>query len=428
MKDVYRLFCPSCRAEQDAQVTRCASCDGLLGVALTRALAPGEGHPFGGVPGLGAMWLSNPVLPIANADAIVSLGEGGTPCTRAAHLGADADVAVWFKNEAANPTGSFKDRQVSVGISHALDAAGGAGAQHAVSRQERGDAQFYVVSSGNVAAAAAAYSARAGAECWVIAAAWASAAKLRQVQLCGAHVVRVEGDSAEQLFRLAEEAAAESGWHSLSTAARSDPFNIVGARTIAGEIVEQMPAPDWVVAPVGGGGLLGSIWQGFQDAARLRQELKLPRFAAVQAAGCAPFVRAVEREWSAEQACANPWQDAHTIAGGLADDIPFDAHVALPAVRESGGLAVAVSEEDITHAQRLLAEREGLFIEPSGVVSVAGMLELITDGRIARGDTVCCLLTGSGLKDLASIADLPEPPVIGAELTQLRGLVTSTAE
>jgi len=425
MDELYRLFCPACRVEQAAEAQRCCACGGCLGVALSRVLAPGEGHPFADVAGLGAMWRHNPVLPIAKPDSIVSLGEGGTPCIQATHLGAEAGVSVWLKNEAANPTGSFKDRQVSVGISHARDMGEpdtpeacppsvwrGGGATH-----------FYVVSSGNVAAAAAAYSARAGATCWVIAPASAPVEKLLQAQLCGARVVRVESASAEQLFRLAEEIAAELGWHSLSTAARANPFNVVGARTIAAEILEQMPPPDWVIAPVGGGGLVGSLWQGFQDAQRLRPELRLPRLAAVQAAGCAPLVRAVEQGWSATEALANPWPQVSTIAGGLADDIPFDAHLAVPAIRESEGVALAVSDDEIRSAQRLLGEREGLFIEPSGVVSAAGLLKMIAQGRISAGETVCCLLTGSGLKDPASVGDMPAPPAVPPDMESLRDFV-----
>ena len=451
MAEPYRLYCPSCRSEQEPRAQRCASCGGLLGVALTRVVAAGEPHPFADLPGLGAMWRSNPALPIANPDAIVSLGEGGTPCIRAAHLGSHQRVEVWLKNEAANPTGSFKDRQVSVGISHARDgvaqvenpsagsgqvlrrreaagtqprAAPSAGSGQVVPHDRRATStQFYVVSSGTVAAAAAAYCARAGATCWVITPAWAPAGKLLQIQLCGARVVRVEGASAEQMFRLAEEAAAEFGWRPLSTAARSDPFNIVGARTIAGEILDQMPPPDWVIAPVGGGGLLGSLWQGLNDTARLRPELRLPRLVAVQPAGCAPFVRAVERGLSSAEALSNPWENVQTIAGGLADDVPFDAHLALPAIRESDGVALAVSDDEIRHAQRLLAKQEGLFIEPSGAVTIAGLLRVVDDGRISAGETACCLLTGSGLKDPGSVGDMPPLPVIAAEMGQLRRVV-----
>jgi len=376
---------------------------------LTETIAAGREHPFAGVPG--AMWQADPVLPISDPGSIVSLGEGGTPCVRASRLGAAQGAAVWLKHEAANPTGSFKDRQVSVGISHA---------------RECGQSEFYVVSSGNVAAAAAAYSARAGARCWVITPATAPAAKLAQVQLCGARVVRVSGATAGQLFDLAEAAAGRFGWHPLSTAARSDPFNIVGARTIAGELLAQVPeALDWVIAPVGGGGLLGSLWQGFQEAAALRPGMPLPRLVGVQPSGCAPFVRAVAQGQTAAQALADPWQQVDTIAGGLADDIPFDAHVALPAVRESRGTALAVSDDEIRAAQRLLAESEGLFIEPSAAVSIAGLRRLLDDGTITRGQTVACLLTGSGLKDVGSLR-LPEPPApIAPTLEELARAVES---
>jgi len=417
MNGTYRVFCPACRGEQEPQALRCAACGGLLAVGLSRALMPGEPHPFADVPGIGPMWRANPVLPISDPHSIVSLGEGGTPCIPAAHLGSGNHVFVWLKNEAANPTGSFKDRQVSVGISHAreLRQAGAGGGACAT--------QFCVVSSGNVAAAAGAYCARAGATCWVIAPAWAPAGKLLQIELCGARVVRVEGASAQELFRLAEEAAMEFGWHPLSTAARSNPFNIVGARTIAGEILEQMPPPDWVIVPVGGGGLLGSLWQGFHDASLLRWGLRWPRLVGVQPEGCAPFVRAVEREATAAEALSNPWPEVRTIAGGLADDIPFDAHIALPAIRESGGTAVAVSDDEIRHAQRVLAQQEGLFIEPSGAVTVAGLLRLMAEERIAAGETVCCLLTGSGLKDPGSVGRMPKPAVIPPEIERLRRVV-----
>jgi threonine synthase len=441
MHETYRLFCPGCGADQRPDAARCAACGGLLAVELTRLAGPGERHPFSGIPGLGAMWRSNPVLPIGDPACIVSLGEGGTPCVPAAHLGSEAGLSVWLKNEAANPTGSFKDRQVSMGISHALDTrskseTGATSAEVAMSAStSRGQEtarpaammQFYVVSSGNVAAAAAAYSAPARVKCWVIAPATAPAGKLLQVQLCGARVIRIRSSSQEQLFRLAEQAARELGWYPLSTAARSSPFNIVGARTIAGEIVEQMPPPDWVIAPVGGGGLLGSLWQGFKEAARLRSGMRMPRLAAVQPAGCAPFVEAVERGLSAPEALVRPWSQVSTIAGGLADDIPFDAHVALPAIRESDGTAVAVTDDEIRTAQRLLAQCEGLFIEPSGAVSVAGLLRLIDDRTIAARQTVCCLLTGSGLKDPASVGAVPEPPTIAADIEQLRAIAAGMA-
>ena len=455
MEKPYRLFCPACGVEQETHALRCSGCGGLLGVELLRVVAPSERHPFAGAPGIGAMWLANPVLPVVDADSIVSLGEGGTPCLPAAHIGRAEGIAVWLKNETANPTGSFKDRQVSVGISHALEVARSGGGdrdpgrgpgstqpralrfrselalslpkgQAAVPHGGRATGpEFYVVSSGNVAAAAAAYCARAGASCWVIAPASAPTGKLLQIQLCGAGVMRVRSGSARQLFELAEEAAGEFGWHSLSTAARANPFNVVGARTIAGEILSQMPAPDWVIAPVGGGGLLGSVWQGFKEAARVAAGVRRPRMAGVQAAGCAPFVQAVQQRRSAAEALANPWPNARTIAGGLADDIPFDAHLALPAISESEGLAVAVTDDEIREAQRLLARQEGLFIEPSGAVSAAGLLKLVRDGQVSRGKTACCLLTGSGLKDPASVGELPEPPVIGPDIEELRRVVNT---
>jgi threonine synthase len=344
-----------------------------------------------------SMWQYGPLLPVVDAGARTTLGEGATPLIAAAHLPAQFDVReVLLKNEAGNPTGSFKDRQIAVGISHA---------------RELGLDTVAVVSSGNVACAASAYAARAGMRAIVFTHSHAALSKVKQAMAYGARVLRVDSPSAAGVFELCREACRRFGWYHLSTAGMYEPFNVEGAKTIAYEIYQQTGGdlPDWIVAPVGGGGLLGALWRGFLDLRRLGLIQHIPRLAGVQAAGCAPLVEAIRDHTSFLDTLRRPWPDPHTVAGGIADDILFDGHTVLPAIRETHGVAVAVTDEQILDAELLLARHEGLLAEPSSAVVVAALASL-PDRAGAR---VCCVITGSGIKDLDVLQDrLPVAAVI----------------
>jgi threonine synthase len=191
---------------------------------------------------------------------------------------------------------------------------------------------------------------------------------------------------------------------------------VEGAKTVAYELFDQAGGnlPEVIFVPVGGGGLLGGLYRGFCDLVALGLIEKSPRLVGVQAEGCAPLVRAIAEGLDADRIMAEPWKNPKTIAGGIADDILFDAHRALPAVRESKGIAVAVTDGDIMDAVSLLASREGIFAEPSGAVSLAGLLRYIKeeDGKEGDGrmcDNACCLITGSGLKDMDAARRISGP-------------------
>ncbi len=336
------------------------------------------------------LWRYLDLLPIRDRDSIASLGEGGTKLIDSPRLAQRLGIEnLYLKNETTNPTGSFKDRQVSVGISHAV---------------EIGADTVAVVSSGNVAASSAAYAARAGLRCFVFVPEQAPEEKLVQVRMCGATARRMSTTSATQMFEEVIEMCLENGWYHLSTAGIYNPFNVEGAKTIAYELFVQCRdgLPDWIVCPVGGGGLLGAVWRGFRDLVDLGLLGSIPRLVGVQAAGCAPLVRAIETGETPEQTVANRWPDPKTVATGIADDIVFDAHTAIPAIRETGGRAVAVSDEEILEAERLIAVTEGIFCEPTGSVGVAGLKRLLEGGELKGTERVCCLLTGGGMKDVAS--------------------------
>lgn len=355
------------------------------------------------------MWHYARMLPIVDPGHIVSLGEGATPLTGAPRLAAHHGLGqVLCKYEGANPTGSFKDRQISVAVSHA---------------REAGADTIAVVSSGNVACATAAYAARAGMRAVCLMHGMAGGWKTKQAAAYGASVLRVETPSAAAVFDLCIAACNEFGWYHGSTAGMYEPFNVEGAKTIAYELYQQTGGdlPDWIVVPVGGGGLLGGIWRGFLDLQRLRLVDRIPRLAGVQASGCAPVKQAIEQGWSFEQSLEHPWPDPKTIAGGIADDIIFDGHTALPAIRETNGAAIAVTDEEIIAAELRLARMEGFLVEPSCAVVVAALAHLPGAGPDTR---VCCVLTGTGIKDLPVLeGHVDEPRPVAGDLEAIRNAV-----
>ena len=348
-------------------------------------------------PSLPGMWAWFDLLPILDRAKVVSLGEGNTPLLPARRLGEDLGLdTLLLKDESRNPTGSFKDRMLTVGVTRAV---------------ELGFGTVAVQSSGNVGAAAAAYAARAGLRAKILVPRTAPPEKVLQAQMYGADVFRLDHDSPAAIFDLLQWACDEFHWHLVSTAAIYNPFTLEGAKTIAYELAEQtdFDLPDWLIVPVGGGGNIGSLWRGFRDLEALGRLRRLPHLVGVQAAGCAPFVEAVRQGRTAQEALAARWPDIQTVAGAIADDVVFDAHVALPAVRESGGTAVAVTDEEILAAEASLARLEGLFVEPAAATTVAALKKLRAEGRIRRDERVACLLTGNGLKDPGSARRLVEP-------------------
>jgi threonine synthase len=371
---------------------RCERCDGPLQVTLDLAAIGHDRRKAGWLrdPTLPGLWAWFDLLPIADRGALVSLGEGNTPLLLAPRLAGSLGLdTLLLKDETRNPTGSFKDRMLAVGVSRALEL--------------RKDA-VAVQSSGNVGAAAAAYAARAGLRANVFVPRTAPEEKMLQAQMYGAQVFRIDHTSPAEIFDLLLWACREFGWYLVSTAAIYNPFTLEGAKTIAYEIAEQtaFSLPDWLIVPVGGGGTIGSLWRGFLDLRSLGLVDRLPRMVGVQAAGCAPFVEAIQRGCTPKEALARRWPQIDTIAGAIADDVVFDAHVALPAVRESGGTAVAVADEDTLAMQAALAAAEGIFVEPAGATPLAAVKTLVAEGHIRREHRVLCLLTGNGLKDLGA--------------------------
>jgi threonine synthase len=352
------------------------------------------------------MWDYFDLLPVSSREHVVSIGEGATPLVDAPNLSRHFGIGtILLKNETCNPTGSFKDRQISAGISHA---------------REIGMETVAVVSSGNVACAAAAYAARAGMRAVLFMHGLAAPGKIAQAASYGAKVICVESPSARAVFELCVEACRTFGWYHLSTSGMHEPFNVEGAKTIVYELYQQTGGdlPDWIVAPVGGGGLLGGVWRGLLDLRQLGLIDRLPRLAGVQASGCAPLKHAIESGATFLDTLRRPWPNPKTVAGGIADDILFDGHTVLPAIRTTDGAALAVDDDAILEGELLLAQCEGILCEPSAATTIASLAYL---PGIATSLRVCCLVTGAGIKDLAVLEGrVPKPTRIPASLEALR--------
>lgn len=333
-----------------------------------------------------SVWKYHEFLPVKNKRYIVTLGEGGTPLLKASNLAREMGLRnLYLKDETRNPTGSFKDRSMTVGVSKAL---------------EFGTKTVATASSGNAAASLAAYSAKAGLKCFAFVLEFASFAKIAQIRLYGADVVKVrtveEGkDPTVQMLRMAVE---KYGWYPCPSYGPFNPYQVEGPKTMSYEIIEQLnwSLPDWVIVPVGSACLLTGIWKGFTDFQKIGFIDSIPRLAAIQPAGCAPLVRAFKEGKKPFE--IKPWKRPNTIAGGLADLLPWDRDAALVALR-NGGTAEAVSDEEILKAQKLLASTEGIFAEPSGVASLAGLVRVLDEGFVGKDETVVVLITGSGLKN-----------------------------
>ncbi|TKJ29430.1 MAG: threonine synthase [Chloroflexi bacterium B3_Chlor] len=323
------------------------------------------------------LWRYWELLPVATS--AVSLGEGMTPIFRAERLGAQLGCPrLFIKEEGINPTGTFKSRGLSVAVSRA---------------KELGAEILAMPSAGNAGAALAAYGAKAGLETWVFMPAGAPESNKVQCQAHGANLVLVEG-LIDAAGRESQKEGEKRGWFDVSTL--KEPYRVEGKKTMGFEIAEQLSwrLPEVIIYPTGGGtGLIG-MWKGFDELERLGWiGTERPRMIAVQSTACAPIVRAFEEGATR----AEPWAAAHTIAPGLNVPAPFADYLILRVIRESGGVAVSVSDQEILSSIRDLARDEGIFACPEGAATLAGLRTLLAARIISGSESVLLLNTGSGL-------------------------------
>ena len=391
--------CTECGTEHPlSRIYRCERCNAPLDIKYDYAKISRIAYdPTRGSRAEG-MWVHRDLLPVA-PEFIVSLGEGRTPLLRCARLAERLGLpSLWVKDETRQPTGSFKDRPLSVAVSKA---------------KELGAKTVVTASSGNAAAAMSAYAARAGLRAVVLAAADTPPGKLLQMKATGATVVRVTG-SVSNSIEMARAATKAFGWYNVTTTFEN-PYSVEGDKTVAYEIAADLDwrAPDWILVPTGAGPLPAGIWKGFSEMQQLTLVATRPRLGLVQAAGCAPIAAA----FRSGKGSVEPWPAPQTVASGIKDPLvgySEDGTYALKIVRKSGGAAVAVSDEEILRVTRLMSETEGLYAEPTAGAAAAGAAALRRNGMIGADEQVVVVSTGHGLKqpfvevrELDSLAEIP---------------------
>ena len=331
----------------------------------------------GGVP---SMWRYLELLPVEDPSRVVTLGEGFTPLLPVPRLAGEIGVAeLWVKDDGLNPTGTFKSRGAACGMTAAV---------------ERGISEVALPTAGNAGGAWAAYGAAAGVTVHVAMPSDAPEINRLECELYGADVTLVDGLISDA-GRALQERIDRYGWFDVSTL--REPYRIEGKKTLGLEIAEQLgwSMPDVIVYPAGGGvGLIG-IWRALHQLRGLRWIGEPPpRLVVVQAEGCAPLVKAF-REGATE---SEPWPDARTLAHGLRVPKAFGDFLVLLALRETGGTAVAVSDEAILSAMRRMAREAGVLAAPEGAATLAGLERLRESGDVSATDRVVLVNTGSALK------------------------------
>lgn len=340
-----------------------------------------------------SVWRYRDFMPIHETANVVTLNEGGTGLHRSQHLGEELELKeVYVKNEGENPTGSFKDRGMTVGVTKAVEL----GARHVI-----------CASTGNTSASLAAYAARAGLKCTVLIPSGKIAyGKLAQAMIHGAKVLQVKGNfdqSLEFVFKLAEKHKSIYLLNSIN------PFRIEGQKSLGYEICEQLnyDAPDRIIIPVGNAGNISAVWKGLTEFHKLGFIKKLPKMTGIQATGSAPIAQAIKN--NSEKIV--PVEYPETVATAIRIGAPVSWKKAINAIRESHGTAETVTDEEILNAQKMLARIEGIFVEPASASSIAGLKKLIESGVIGKDEKVVCITTGHGLKDPDTAIKQCEKPV-----------------
>lgn len=406
MTTLTHLECSLCGARHEAgHAWNLCSCGGplLARYDLEAARRSWSREWLAGAPA--SMWRYAPVLPLSDPASMVTLGEGWTPMVRArryeAALGAEG---VWIKDEGLNPTASFKARGLACCISMC---------------KELGIRRVAIGSAGNAAGAAAAYCAAAGIEARIFMPRDVPQANFIECHSCGAEVTLVEGLISD-CGRLVAEGAARGEWFEINTL--REPYRVEGKKTMGYEVAEQMQwkLPDAIFYPTGGGvGLIG-MWKAFDEMEALGWiGPERPKMISVQAAGCAPVVKAFEDG----KERAEFWQNASTISAGLRVPKPLGDFLILRAVRASGGTCVAVEDREALQAGARLGRLEGIFPSPEGAACFAALEKLLQTGFLRRTDRVVIFNTGSGLKYLEAYSAL-FPRIESGVTDKLGGLIT----
>lgn len=401
MKNVTCARCTECGREYEARpdITTCA-CGGILDIEydygyIKSVLSPADLEACRDY----SMWRYRPFLPVEPGSAPTPLRVGWSPLYRTDALAKVLGLrALYVKDDGQNPTASLKDRASAMAVVKALEA---------------GADTIACSSTGNAASSLAGNAAAAGLRTYIFVPARAPKGKVAQLMIFGSTVIAVDG-SYEDTFALSKAAIAKWGWYDRNAAV--NPYLSEGKKTVTLEIMEQLhwQVPDYIALSVGDGCTIAGAWKGLKDLYAACFIDRLPKLLSVQAEGCCPLNRAIQT--------GEPWRpmEENTLADSIAVGVPRNAGKALAAIRESGGVAVNVSDEEILAAMRLLGRTCGVFGEPAGVTGTAGVKKALDTGLISPDSTVVSVVTGNGLKDAASaLKAAGEPMLVKPEMDAL---------
>lgn len=393
MENVISAVCVSCGAEHEAipQITTCKKCGGILDIKYNYDYIKKQVSPsvFSDRRD-NTMWRYREFLPIAGNSKVPKLRVGWSPFYEATHLAQELGIAkLYIKDDGINPTASLKDRASAMAV---------------VKAEEAGADTIACSSTGNAASSLAGNAATAGFTTYIFVPERAPKGKVSQLMMFGANVISVKG-SYEDTFRLSAEAIDRWGWYNRNAAI--NPYLMEGKKTVALEIAEQLnwKMTDYVAVSVGDGCTIGGVWKGFKDLYAVGLIDRLPRLISVQAEGCCPLNRAIAegKDWY-------PMEE-NTIADSIAVGVPRNPDKALHAIRESHGVVVNVSDEEILSAMKQLGATSGVFAEPAGATGTAGIKKAVEQGLISKNASVVSIVTGNGLKDTANAIKATGAPI-----------------
>jgi len=403
----FEMKCIECGKAHDMSrpAYACAACGNLLEIKLDDRESKERLQKSGFKSRPLSVWKYRELIPVDPKTEPVSISEGGTPLVRCSRLGADYGIkSLYIKFDGTNPTGSFKDRGMTVGITKA---------------KELGMKTVTCASTGNTSASLAAYAGRAGLKCVVlIPEGKVALGKLAQAMMHGALVVSVRGNF-DQALELVMKSSVELGMYVLNSV---NPFRIEGQKTAAFEVCDQLGGkpPEHLYIPVGNGGNSAAYWKGFAEYESLGLTNAHPIIRGIQAEGAAP----VAKMFATGASELVPVQKPDTVATAIRIGNPANWKKTVRALKESGGGARTVSDKDILEAQKVMAKREGIFAEPAGAAAFAGLLRDLEEGIVDKSASIVCVSTGHGLKDPdIAVANSVRPKTIDARLDALKELL-----
>ena len=400
MKNVICCRCVKCGREYPAvpDITTC-ECGGILDVIydydyiktkLTKDVLMSREDP--------TMWRYRELLPIEEDTVPQGLKVGGSPMYKADNIARDLGIkALYIKDDGINPTASLKDRASAMAVTKAIEA---------------GYDTIACSSTGNAASSLAGNAAKAGLKTYIFVPDRAPKGKIAQLMMFGANLTAVRG-TYEETFELSKAAIDKYGWYNRNAAI--NPYLSEGKKTVSHEIAEQLgfKAPDYVAVSVGDGCTIAGVYKGLYDMYMVGLLDRIPKLISVQAAGCCPINTSV--------ATGEPWtpQEENTYADSIAVGVPRNPDKAINAIKNSDGIVVNVTDDEIREAQRYLAKNAGVFGEPAGVTATAGLIKLSREGKLDPDATIVTIVTGNGLKDIESaITNAGSPVSCGNDLRE----------